>query len=293
MRNLVTVTCNRDFQHMLLQAESIQKFVEPCIHWVIINEYDDIDIDYWDSKLSPYYAKHQLVILTPNDFLVKPINQREWHSQQFYKLYISTYINDDYLILDTKSFFIKPVILKDWSDTMGSGVLHKFGESIDGPAWEGASKIYAKKLNTDPISHFLFNVPFKVDDNVLKKYDIEKLIHDLYFSTEEEEEYMNRNGKQLFPSEFILYSYLAKNNFEQFNSKPRSFLYVVPANIKNKNEKEILAEIVSKTLTAEHDTNITSFAFHPLIFEKLSNRHNNYINKWLAKLNFSFQFTLN
>jgi hypothetical protein len=228
--------------------------------------------------------------LTPNDFPIKPINQREWYSQQFYKLYISKYINEDYLILDTKNFFIKPTILKNWSDTMGSGVLHKFGESVDSPPWEGVSKIYAKKLNTDPISHFLFNVPFKVDNNVLKKYDIEKLIHDLYFSTEEEEEYMNRNGKELFPSEFILYSYLAKNNFEQFNSKPRSFLYVVPDNIKNENE--ILVEIVTKTLKAERNPDITSFAFHPLIFEKLSDRHINYINKWLSKLNFSFQFTL-
>ena len=293
MKNLVTVTCNRDFQHMLLQAESIQKFVEPCIHWIIINEYDEIDIYYWDSKLSPYYTKHQCVILTPDDFVIKPINQREWHSQQFYKLYISTYINEDYLILDTKSFFIKPVTLKDWSDTTGSGVLHKFGESIDGPPWEGVSKIYAKKLNTTPLTHFLFNVPFKIDNNVLKKYDIEKLIHDLYFSTEEEEEYMNKNGKHLFPSEFILYSYLAEHKFKQFNPKPCSFVYVVPANIKNKNEDEILAVIIIKTLMAEPNPDITSFAFHPLIFEKLSKRHINYINKWLYKLNFSFQFTLN
>jgi hypothetical protein len=108
--------------------------------------------------------------------------------------------------------------------------------------------------------------------------------------TTSKEEYMNRNGKELFPSEFILYSYLAKNNFEQFNSKPRSFLYVVPDNIKNENE--ILVEIVTKTLKAERNPDITSFAFHPLIFEKLSDRHINYINKWLSKLNFSFQFTL-
>jgi hypothetical protein len=43
MKNLVTVTCNRDFQFMLLQAESIQKFLEPCHHWIVINEYEDLE----------------------------------------------------------------------------------------------------------------------------------------------------------------------------------------------------------------------------------------------------------
>ena len=292
MKNLVTVTCNRDFQHMILQAESIQKFLEPCTHWIVINE-DDVDINYWHTALKKYYTNHQYRLLTPKDFSIIPTNQWEWHSQQYYKLYISTVINDDYLILDTKSFFIKHTSLDEWNDTMGSGVLHKFGESIDGPPWVDISEYYAKKLNTTPTTHFLFNVPFKVNDDVIKTYKIENLLHDLYPTREEKELYYNINGKKLFPSEFIFYSYLARDKFEQFQPKKRSFVYVVPAHIRNKNDNEIIAELMFKTVTAEHNEEVTTFAFHPLIFEKLTTKHITYINKWLTKLNFTFQFNLN
>ena len=52
MMYLATVTCNRDFQQMLLQAESIQKFVEPCKHVIIINE-DKFDYNFWYRWLKP------------------------------------------------------------------------------------------------------------------------------------------------------------------------------------------------------------------------------------------------
>jgi hypothetical protein len=277
---------------MILQAESIQKFLKPCTHWIVINE-DDVDIDYWHNALKKYYTNHQYRILTPKDFSIIPSNQQEWHSQQYYKLYISTVINEDYLILDTKSFFIRPTSLDEWNDTMGSGVLHKFGESIDGPPWVDISQYYAKKLNAEPITHFLFNVPFKVNNDIIKRYKIENLIHDLYPTREEEESYANIHGKKLYPSEFIFYSYLAKDNFEQFSPKNRSFVYVVPANLKNKNNNEIFAELILKIFTAQNKKEITSFAFHPLIFKSLNDAHLGYINSWLAKLNFTFQFNLN
>lgn len=290
--DLVTVTCNRDFQHMVLQAESIQKFLKPCTHWIIINE-DDVDINHWNDALKKYYISHQYHILTPKDFLITPSNQKEWFSQQYYKLYISTLINDDYLILDTKSFFIKPTSLDEWDNTMGSGTLYKFGESIDGPPWVDISAYYAKKLNTEPTTHFLFNVPFKVSDDIIKKYNIENLIYDLYPSKEEEQSYFETKGKQLFPSEFILYSYLARDKFEQFHPKKCSFVYVIPAHIRNKNDNEIRAELMFRTVKAQYNKEVTTFAFHPVIFKRLNNAHINYINSWLAKLNFTFQFNLN
>jgi len=292
MKNLVTVTCNRDFHNMILQAESIQKFVEPCTHWIVINEFDNLDIDKWDNTLKPYYTSHQYKILTPNDFEIKSLTHGEWHSQQFFKIAIANIINEDYLILDTKCFFIKPVSLDEWDSTMGSGVLHKFGESIDGPPWEDISQHYAKKLNTTPITHFLFNVPFKINIDILKNYNMKNLIDDLYPTKDEEQSYFELTGKKLFPSEFILYSYLARDSFHLHNTKPRSSSYIVPAHLKNKNDNEILVEIIRKTASAEPDKNITSFAFHPLIFNSLSNQHIQYINHWLSKMNFSYQFTL-
>jgi hypothetical protein len=175
---------------------------------------------------------------------------------------------------------------------MGSGVLHKFGESIDGPPWEDISQHYAKKLNTTPITHFLFNVPFKINIDILKNYNMKNLIDDLYPTKDEEQSYFELTGKKLFPSEFILYSYLARDSFHLHNTKPRSSSYIVPAHLKNKNDNEILVEIIRKTASAEPDKNITSFAFHPLIFNSLSNQHIQYINHWLSKMNFSYQFTL-
>lgn len=289
--DLVTVTCNRDFQFMLLQAESIQKFLEPCHHWIVINEYEELDTNRWHHALSKFYTKHTFKILTPDDFKINSLPHRKWHAQQYFKLAISTLINQDYLILDTKSFFIRPTKLDEWNDTMGSGILHKFGESIDGPPWEDISLHYSKIFNTEPLTHFLFNVPFKVNIDILKKYNkTRNLMADLYPSGDILKSYFESTGKQLFPSEFILYSYIARDHFDNYKQKERSFLYVVPANVKNKNDIQILAEVMRKILSSEQNTMITTFAFHPLIFNSLSNMHIKHINKWLNNLGLTFQF---
>lgn len=292
--DLVTVTCNRDFQFMLLQAESIQKFLEPCHHWIVINEYEDLDVEKWQNALSKFYTKHTFKILTPDNFKINSLPHLRWHAQQYFKLAISTLLNQDYLILDTKSFFIRPNNLDEWIDTMGSGILHKFGESIDGPPWEGISLHYSKVFNTEPLTHFLFNVPFKVNIDILKKYNrTRNLMDDLYPSKDILNSYFESSGKQLFPSEFILYSYLAREHFNDYKHKDRSFLYVVPAHVRNKNEIEILAEIIRKVLSTSSNKNINTFAFHPLIFNSLTNTHIRYINNWLNKLGFEFQFEYN
>jgi hypothetical protein len=291
--DLVTITCNRDFQFMLLQAESIQKFLEPCHHWIVINEYEDLDIEKWQNALSKFYTKHTYKILTPDDFSMDATayRYRKWYGQQYFKLAISKFINKDYLILDTKSFFIRPDSLTNWYDTMGSGILHKFGESIDGPPWEDISLHYSKVFNTEPLTHFLFNLPFKVNIDLLKKYNrTRNLMDDLYPTQEEEQNYFELKDKKLFPSEFILYSYIAREHFNDYKHKERSFLYVVPAHVRDKNETQILVEIMRKILDSERNTIITTFALHPLVFNNLSNKHVDYINKWLTKLGLNFQF---
>ena len=290
--DLVTVTCNRDFQHMLLQAESIQKFLEPCHHWIVINEYEDLDIKKWQNVLSKFYTKHTYKILTPDDFSMDATayRYRKWYGQQYFKLAISKFINKDYLILDTKSFFIRPDSLTNWYDTMGSGILHKFGESIDGPPWEDTSLYYANKLNVEPLTNFLFGPPFKINMNVMQNLNMKNLLNDLYPNTEEEQSYFELKGKKLFPSEFIFYSYFAKEYFDQYAHKDRSFLNIVPAHVRDKNETQILVEIMRKILDSERNTVITTFALHPLVFNNLSNKHVDYINKWLTKLGLNFQF---
>ena len=87
--NLVTVACNRDFNQMLLQAESIQMHLDPCTHWVIVNERNP-DINFWQSALSPFYKNHELKLLFPGELLFpgKHYYKGGWNSQQTYKFWI-------------------------------------------------------------------------------------------------------------------------------------------------------------------------------------------------------------
>ena len=55
--DLVTITCNRDLQQMLLQAKSVQKYLKKgTTHWIIINENKKFLRKFnWKNLLSPYY----------------------------------------------------------------------------------------------------------------------------------------------------------------------------------------------------------------------------------------------
>jgi hypothetical protein len=293
--NLVTVTCNRDFQHMLLQAESIQKFVEPCTHWIVINEYENLNVDKWHDALSKIYSDHKYNILTPTDFGISILPTSGWHTQQYFKLAISTFTNADYIIVDTKVFFIKPTTLDYWKNSMGNGILYKFRESIEGPSWvdnwKDISTYYAKKFNATPLTHFLFSPPFKIDIDIIKTYDMKNLLSDLYPTKEEEKSYFELNGKQLYPSEFIFYSYLARDYFDRHVPVEHSVLSIYPIHLKDKNETQILQEILQKMTLADVNNNITCFSIHPLIFNRLSDHQINLINKWLTKKGFNFQFS--
>ena len=98
--NLVTVACYRDFQQILLQAESISLFLEPCTHYIIVNE-EKIDLDFWYKWLSPYYKNHELKIIPRLEYdydavrnmLYKSENSLAeinlgWRTQQLQKLLI-------------------------------------------------------------------------------------------------------------------------------------------------------------------------------------------------------------
>lgn len=288
--DLVTVTCNRDFQYMILQAESIQKFLEPCKHWIIVNEYEDLDIDAWVKELDKYYTNHQYKIITPNDFKINSLPYTKWHAQQYYKLAISTLIDTDYLILDTKNFFIRHCDLNQWDNTLGSGVLHKFGESDISDQWTDISLYYANKFNTTPLTHFLFHVPFKINISILKKYNIENLLDDLYPTELESTSYYELTGKRLFPSEFIFYSYLARSYFNNYQPKDFSSLNIIPPHIENKNNLEISKHLIHTTMAVDKNNKIDVFAFHPLLIDTLTDQHISYINYWLRKKDFKFQF---
>jgi hypothetical protein len=111
---LVTVTCTRDLNHMVLLSHSIDVYVEtPCTHLVIIED-DATPLDVWAAMLDPYYKRHTLRLLK-NTLPDQAKSQSGWVRQQSIKLLAASLIEADYyLVLDSKNFFIQPVDLTNW-----------------------------------------------------------------------------------------------------------------------------------------------------------------------------------
>jgi len=126
MTDLVTITCNLERHLMILQAESLLNFCEPCTHWVIVNE-KDVDVHAWYDLLKPYYKYHKLYVI-PRRFL---IDYPECEillghaTQQVLKMIVSRLVQKDYILLDAKNFFVNPFKLSTFDDYIGSGYLEK------------------------------------------------------------------------------------------------------------------------------------------------------------------------
>ena len=143
---LLTVTCERDLPDMLLQADSINKFVQsPCRHQVIIED-ESKSYDEWYNILSPYYKKHELILhwnkrpdmdfsheFTP--YKHRPdarngIGGLGWRHQQILKMkYTAEFAKDSsVLVLDSKNFFVRPTDLENWPVKHGNGEFITFKE---------------------------------------------------------------------------------------------------------------------------------------------------------------------
>lgn len=160
---------------MLLQAESIQKFVEPCRHVVIINE-DNPDLEFYHKWLDPYYTKHELVLMGripysyPYPIFDKIHNDPSvigWRIQQLQKLLLAYEFEEDYLIMDTKNFFIKPTSIDIWSNTIGSAKLH--AENSVG-FFIKSCRAYAKVFGYEMPRYLIPATPFKINSkNITSK----------------------------------------------------------------------------------------------------------------------------
>jgi hypothetical protein len=188
---LATVTCNRDFQQMLLQAESIQRFLNPCKHVIIINE-SVPDIDFWYRWLKPYYTNHELVIIPridyayPSGSIGTRTNYGEidavssgWRSQQLQKMLLAYKYEDDYLLLDSKNFFIKPTELSEWDNSIGSGSYLGFGALHH---FVGTYKKYSELFEKDIEYYTGPFTPFKIKrEPLVSKCKISELGYKLFY----------------------------------------------------------------------------------------------------------------
>ena len=270
---LATVTCNRDFRQMLLQAESIGKFVEPCRHIILVNE-PNPNIKFWYRWLAPYYKNHELEIIPPYPMLTRHKITNDvisgWTSQQLQKLLIGmkTHHIDDYVLLDTKNFFIRPTNLSEFQDMYGSGQINQIGEEF-----QYTTEYYADYFNVPVMQKtFAVQTPFVIHNSYLRKYwpdQIEDmLIHGVCKSGP-------NLGKPIMVSEFMLYSYLMdRSKFDLLSDSNYNFRI---ANI----VWEWNMDSMEQLLYQPDDQKVKVCGFHRQVLKHLYPSGFDFINDWL------------
>ena len=256
--DLVTVTCLRDIDDMIRQAESIERFVDSCVHWVIVN---DNNINLFKEKLTPYYKNHCLHLVHLSNSILDNINCG-YRKQQMLKLYMANFLHDKYLVLDSKNFFIKNTNINEFKNQTGCGILeivendYLFYSTVD-----QYKKLiqFDKKDNT----YLAIQTPFVIDPAILRSYDISDLL--FKFS-------------QIYPhmSEFFLYSLIyekeTKCNLVEDISKSMVKHYTAFE------DRETIDEII-KIAT---NPNTKVLAFHRNYLENISNNKIKVFNNFLS-----------
>lgn len=213
---LVTVTCDRDFQQTILQAHSLDKFlVDSCVHWIVV-ERSSKPITYWQDKLQPHYTRHSLKLIYSNS-IIQCDNLPGYFRQQIIKLKIAELISSEsYLILDSKDLLIRPVNLHAWGDFEGNSSIYypptnsTTLEDILGPdlKWNKVFLEFVEKHNqlTRPNFFWAPITPFRVKTDNVKKLN-SSLDIEYYFNPVD-----NSVSKQA--SEFLLYRYFSNISLE-------------------------------------------------------------------------------
>ena len=270
---LATVTCNRDFQQMLLQAESIQRFLNPCKHVIIINE-SHPDLDFWNRWLQPYYTNHELVIIPRIDYAypTNSLGTRDrygeidsvsngWRSQQLQKMLLAYKFEDDYLLLDSKNFFIKPTDINEWEDSIGSGNFLKYGAEH---SLCGTYTKYSELFEKDIAYYTKPATPFKVKrEPLVSKCKVGELGYKLFYP-----EHHNVSA-----SEGIFYSFFVEDEINQLVdiSVVKSLTIWGP-------DKPDLTKLLFKM---SMDSNLKVAGLHREILSTISKDESKIIDYWL------------
>ncbi len=267
---IVTVTCKKDLKPMIRQAESIQKFVEPCEHLVIIED-EIFDKKFWLRHLSKYYTKHTLVIKSYNHLI--DVERIGWVRQQALKLLAALDCEDEYLILDSKDFFIRPCSLADWNGFKGSNLIENIDYYFDNPnpfkRWRLKTALaYSEYFNTElllnlfnPITPFVFDVKYLDKDNIIKHVD--------WFLN-----CFSNDG-----CEFYFYSYMAHDLIKNF--KPHRFK---ASKMCDPDFKSFDVYIRDEINEVAHDEDIVIAAVHRDLIAKFNSEQKAFLNNWIKSL---------
>ena len=311
MINLVTVTYNLERHLSRLQAESLQNYVEPLRHWIIVNE-ERVDVHAWYEYLKPYYKHNELYILPRRYLCSDPrINTiRGWASQQVLKFLIGNIIKDDYILLDAKNFFIQRFDFSYFDNLIGSGFLEFFIEKDDidtiepvefmarpmhTDTWKPTIEMYAKRLNITEIPKYFLvpGTPFKVDHKLVsERIDLEKYFDDVLMY-----DYNGETKEIVCPSEFLYYSMavndMIKPGENTLKVEQRIFNHTLfPENFDDDQGVIASGHLFNDSESILNATkDIMMFGLHRKFLDKCGPQHYREINYWLSNKGFKFQFS--
>jgi hypothetical protein len=304
MTDLVTITCNIERHLMVLQAESVLNFMEPCTHWVIVNE-KDVDVHAWHDILKPYYKHHTLYVI-PRRFLLddERMNDLSGHAtQQVLKMLVSRLVQKDYLLLDAKNFFVQPFKLSTYDDFIGSGYLEKlvkdddeieeesfFVSPLHSKYWQGTIDVYMARLGMKEMPKYFLGprTPFKIDYNLLnERVDLDKFFTELL--------YWDVDKNIANPSEFLFYSLAVNDKIKPGVNTMLKDKPVISHTYFFENFHEDAPLIADASAFEDPDSiinkdEISVFGFHRKFLELCGPQHIMQINRYLMNKGFKFRF---
>lgn len=303
MTDLVTITCNIERHLMILQAESVLNFVEPCTHWVVVNE-KNVDVHAWHDILKPYYKNHKLYVIPRRFLLTNPeADELPGHAtQQVLKMLIAKLVQKDYLLLDAKNFFVQPFKMNQFDDFIGSGYLESIQKDeevveedfvvkpIHSKYWQGSIDVYMNKLGITEAPRYYLGprTPFKIDyDLLIERINLDTFFEDLLYYAEDK--------TITNPSEFLYYS-LAVNdkilpgqNTQNLEQPSISHTYF----FENFNDDAPMiadASVFEDPDSIMNTDQIAIFGFHRKFLELCGPEHIMQINRYLMNKGFKFRF---
>jgi hypothetical protein len=210
MKHLVTVTCLRDLAQVKTLSKSIQLYASvPCTHWVFVNE-PDPDRQLWLSELEPFHDKHALNLIFTCDHTRYQIDP--WISQQIWKIRAVEWVQDDYIIFDSKNFFVRETDFIDWH--YGSNYISIYDDTNSNDYWKTTLDYYSQVLGKEKLTQsFTVETPFTV------RYDVVKAVRDRII---EDSTFLYTKLPDPGCSEFLLYSFFHRDLGYQFVANNKS-----------------------------------------------------------------------
>jgi hypothetical protein len=280
--DLVTVTFSGDVKQMELQSYSINKWVKNSSHHLVIVEDKVLSVSEWYEILSPYYTVHKLTILPTllpdEDYENESFIKNGYQRQQILKYLAADHVIDDsYLILDTKNFFIKPVDLNDWPVKEGIPYVHLVTENTSAPYSKWAYWVCDKYgLTKFPMAHEILT-PFVMKTDISKEIMTLKSIKKFFF-----EPRVSINWE----SEFLFYSLFSQNKqaelTENDNKVELSTTHLFSSADQFNSQDKFIDDSFNRST-------ILLFGLHRKLLNELEQQHIDYLIEKLSDIGFDSQ----